>query len=653
MLAAGLALLLLAGCTGDDGASPEPSEDGALAAATAYLEAWTGSPDDPAAAAALTDDPAAAGALLEEVAGTLRVDGLEAEVTGASTGAPPATPAARAQGDAAGATPPGTPAPDPEGLRAVPFRAALELRSLGTWTYDGTVLVRPEGDGWTVHADPRTVHPALTEGTRLARLRELPARAPVLDARGRPLMQVRPVVEVGVQPQRASDRAALRRLASEVLEVDADALEERLAEADPLQVVPVITLREEAYREVEQQVRDVPGTIASPGERTLAPTPDFGRGVLGTVRPATAETLAEAGPYASEVDDVGTTGLQRAYQERLAGRPGGSVRLVAREDGEPVRVLHRFRAEPGRPLGTTLDLDVQAAAEAALGGRAGGVVVVRPSTGAVLAAASGPADGPDRALAGQYPPGSTFKVVTTTALLQRGLDPDDVVACPGEAVVEGKAFTNVDGFALGDVPFRTDFAESCNTAFVGLAEDLPAGALPGAAALYGLGVEGPAGVASGLGLGAYAGSVPAQPEPLGRAAASIGQGTVLASPLAMASVAATVADGTYRRPSLVTGDAAPAAVPPRPLDPGLARTLRGLMRGVVTGGSGGALADLPGPPAIAKTGTAEYGTEVPPRTHAWIVAAQGDLAVAVVLEDGGSGGRDAGPVAADLLRRLR
>jgi cell division protein FtsI/penicillin-binding protein 2 len=187
---------------------------------------------------------------------------------------------------------------------------------------------------------------------------------------------------------------------------------------------------------------------------------------------------------------------------------------------------------------------------------------------------------------------------------------------------------------------------------VALAQGLAPDALTGAAALYGLGVEGAQGVAGGLGVPAYAGSVPPQPGALPRAAAAIGQGTVLASPLAMASVAATVADGTYRRPSLVTGDAAPAPVPPRPLDAGVARSLRELMRGVVTEGSAQVLADLPGAPVIAKTGTAEYGTDVPPRTHAWIVAAQGDLAVAVLLEDGGSGGRDAGPVARDLLARL-
>jgi hypothetical protein len=454
----GLALLLLvllvAACTGGDDGGDDDADRGpgrgdpARAAAEAYLAAW--SSGDLPGAARLTDDPAAAQALLEETAGTLRAGAVRAAATGASTAPPAAIADVPAPGPTAGATA----TPEPEGLRSVPFRATLALRSLGDWTYDGAVLVRPDGDGWLVRADPRTVHPRLSAATRLARARELPERAPLVDARGRPLMQERPVVEVGVQPGRATDRAALRGLAADVLGVDAAALDQRLAAAVPEQVVPVITLREEAYREVEARVRAVPGTLAASARRTLAPTPTFGRGVLGTVRPATAETLADAGPLASEVDDVGASGLQRAYQQRLAGRPGGEVRLVERADGDPVAVLGTFAAVPGEPLTTTLDLDVQAAAEAALGGRTGAVVVVRPSTGAVLAAASGPGDGPDRALAGRYPPGSTFKVVTSTALLQGGLDPDEVVPCPREAVVEGKEFTNVGGFALGGVPFR-------------------------------------------------------------------------------------------------------------------------------------------------------------------------------------------------------
>ena len=138
-----------------------------------------------------------------------------------------------------------------------------------------------------------------------------------------------------------------------------------------------------------------------------------------------------------------------------------------------------------------------------------------------------------------------------------------------------------------------------------------------------------------------------------KAAATIGQARVEASPLVMASVAATVRSGRFHQPVLV-----PEAVKARhraasSLGAATLAEVRSLMRAVVTEGSGRALEDLPGEPH-AKTGTAEFGTKKPPRTHAWMIGylGKGDLAFCVFVEDGGSGGRDAGPVAATFLRGL-
>jgi cell division protein FtsI/penicillin-binding protein 2 len=126
---------------------------------------------------------------------------------------------------------------------------------------------------------------------------------------------------------------------------------------------------------------------------------------------------------------------------------------------------------------------------------------------------------------------------------------------------------------------------------------------------------------------------------------------VLASPLLMATVAATVADGTWRPPVLLPDHAHDGGGLVQ-MEPDAARALARMMRLVVTDGTGEALRDVPGEPVYAKTGTAEYGQDAPPRTHAWVIAYQDDLAVAVLIEDGGAGGAVAAPVAADFLRRL-
>ena len=318
--------------------------------------------------------------------------------------------------------------------------------------------------------------------------------------------------------------------------------------------------------------------------------------------------------------------------------------LRRRESGIEVRPLERRGGRRGRPLRTLLDRDVQTAAETALDteGEAA-LVAVQPSTGDVLAVANRPEDSTyDRALLGRYPPGSTFKVVSTAALLAAGLDPQEIVDCPATVAVDGKSFRNFEGSAAGAVPFAVDFAQSCNTAFVSLAGRLDRGALTQVARGFGLGER----VAPGA--DAAEASVPPPRDDVGRAAMMIGQDRILASPLAMAGVAATVADGRWRAPRVLPS-AERGAGPP--LDAGTLGTLRALMRSVVTSGTGTALAGLPGE-VLGKSGTAEYGGGDPPPTHAWFVAARGDVAIAVLVEGGESGGRVAAPIAARFFTAL-
>ena len=130
----------------------------------------------------------------------------------------------------------------------------------------------------------------------------------------------------------------------------------------------------------------------------------------------------------------------------------------------------------------------------------------------------------------------------------------------------------------------------------------------------------------------------------------IGQGQVLASPMAMAAVAASVAAGRTVVPLLLPDQAPDGRRPAEPLTGARPPRCAALLRGVVTRGSGSGLADVPGPPVLAKTGTAEFGDAEPLRTHAWMIAAQGDLAVAVFVEVGESGSGTAGPLLERFLR---
>ncbi|MET9020051.1 penicillin-binding transpeptidase domain-containing protein [Actinopolymorpha sp. NPDC004070] len=348
----------------------------------------------------------------------------------------------------------------------------------------------------------------------------------------------------------------------------------------------------------------------------------------------------------------GTSGLQKRYNKQLAGSGSGSAYLIAitdRETGRALRPLRTPDVKLGADVHTTIDPDVQRAAAKALDlvGKPAALVAVKPSTGDILAAANAPA-GYNRAFIGQYPPGSTFKVITSAALLKAGLRPSDVLECPRYEWVYGWRFTNQDQFVLPEgSTFRDAFAHSCNTAFVGARNKLDDHSLARTAAAFGIGGVWDTGAST------YDGSVPVNTDVLDRSAAMIGQGRDLASPLVMASVAGTVKNGTFVQPRLVPEAVRHPYKAPESLDPDVVTDLRSMMRSVVTDGAGDALRDLPGRPH-AKTGTAEYGNSSPRRTHAWMIGYQedSDIAWAVLIEDGGSGGSDAGPVAAAFLKNL-
>ncbi|MER7458467.1 penicillin-binding transpeptidase domain-containing protein [Micromonospora sp. NPDC126480] len=532
------------------------------------------------------------------------------------------------------------------------------------WAYDRPVrLARGGDDQWQVIWEPQIVHEQLTRRDRLGLRRESGPRAAVLDGAGQPLVTPRPVVRVSLVPGEVKDvPKVVRQLDSAfkairpalVPPVDLSDLPGRLAEAKPDALVEVVTLRDEAYRQIKPRIHGLPGTRFPTDKLDLAPTREFARAVLGTVDPAQADDLAKHPDRYVRGDLVGHGGLQGRYDERLRGAPGLTV-IVNRPGPEGTLVatgteLFRREFRPGEPLKTTLDVATQNAADTALRAekRRAALVAVRISDGAVLAAANGPGPaGENLAFTAQVPPGSTFKVVSALALLDRGaVTPDRTVDCPKIREVDGRTFKNSDDFALGSVPFRTDFAESCNTAFVALAPQLGADGL--AVTGRSLGLESD----WDLGLDAFSGKVSANGGATEQAAAAIGQGTTIVSPLAMASATAAVARGRFVQPKLVLdpAPAGPAADGPE-LKAESVAAVRAMMRDVVTAGTGTALGDVPGSPVHGKTGTAEFDDN-PANTHAWFVGWQGDVAFAVFVERGGSGSGTAVPIAEKFLRAL-
>jgi cell division protein FtsI/penicillin-binding protein 2 len=518
--------------------------------------------------------------------------------------------------------------------------------------YTTEVRFTRDGDTWRPTWAPAVVHPDHRDGEQVD-VRVLRAeRGDILGARGARLVTARPIQTFGLDKSRIepSQVRSSARAVARFLRVGVPAFV-RLAEASgPKALVEALALRPADAREVGPAFSDIPGAGVVRGTRHLGITRDFAAPILGRVGPVTAEIVEKSEGRYRAGDQAGLSGLEARYDAQLAGKPGAA--LVALDADGTERTLAQVEATAGAPLRLTLDAPLQQKAESALATlpRSAGVtalVAVRPSDGAVLAAANGTGNnGLDAATYSRYAPGSTFKVVTTLALLRAGLRPGSTVSCPRTIDVDGKDFENYDDYpagGYGDIPLATALANSCNTAFVGERDKVDGSALGDAAASLGLGVD------HDLGAPAYFGQVPPPEGETELAADTIGQGKVLASPLAMATVAASVAAGTTVVPHLVAGVEPTGSA--EPLTPAESRSLRSMMQGVVANGSGRVLAGLGGGVG-AKTGTAEYGAPRPDgslATHAWMIAFRGDLAVAAFVEKGASGSQVAGPVLVDFL----
>jgi cell division protein FtsI/penicillin-binding protein 2 len=529
---------------------------------------------------------------------------------------------------------------------ALRWRWTLPLGRSWSYTTDATFVLRQ--GRWQPRFTPRTVEPALRQDDILRLTVTQAPRAAILASGGQPIVVPRPVVNVGVEPERVHDLPGLAQKLHQVLGIDAAALISAVKAASPTAFVPVITLRRAAYERVRAVIYPLPGTVFTTGTMPLAPTSTFARSLLGTTGNPTAQLLNTShGRYTASMT-VGVSGLQQAFDGSLGGTPGLTVAAVDTE-GDSAGTLYEVSPRPGTALRTTLELPAQNAADAALAGvrQPSALIAIRISTGAVIASAVGPDPGGyNIAFQGTYPPGSTFKIVTALAVLEQGEQTSDTVDCPAYLTVDGRQFHNAEHEVLGPITFAHAFAASCNTAFAGLAPRVSGTTLPRTAASLGLGRS------LSLGVPAFGGSVPAPTDPVDRAAEAFGQGQILVSPLAMAAAAAAVARGRWEAPTLIEGRGSAAG---SPLPAGPIATLRTLMREVVTSGTGTALASQPGLPVYGKTGTAETGTSTPPLTDAWFVGYQGDVAFAALVANtnNGFGGAVAAPIVGRFLAKLQ
>lgn len=494
--------------------------------------------------------------------------------------------------------------PDVGDSAATRYELQLQWRvpSGDTATSAGTVSFAP---GDTVAWSPSILDSRLTTGGYLGYSDTKSYTAPIVDRNNIEIMGWAPITVVSLAPD---SHASAARVASLVGGIEPAITAETIRtglDANPGTDYAVISLRREDIEPIRGMLEAVPGI------RLV----EQGRLITSDRR----------------IDSPAFAGLPDYWNDRLTTGAGWALQVV-----NPSGTFELGGREPDelRSIETTVDVALQAAAQNAVDAQnaPATIVALEPSTGGILAVAQNPAadaQGPI-SLTGLYPPGSTFKTVTTAAALDAGLATVDTpVACPSRATIEGRSIPNDNEFDLGTVPLHTAFARSCNTTQGALAVQLSPEAMRDTAARLGFGVDfrAPA-------LTTVTGQVPVTTGGAARVEAAIGQGTVTASPFGIAVMEASLAnDGHMIMPNLIPDERTTADQTPAPLPAETVAALRTMMREAVTNGSASSLNDIEN--LGGKTGTAEIGSGP---AHGWFAGIVHDIAFCAFVEGADSSG---------------
>jgi hypothetical protein len=550
---------------------PEPTAEKFFAALT------TG---DTAAAADLSDKPADARAALNGAWAGLQATRLDTQILGSKYA---------------------------EDTGSVTYRYTWHLPKNRTWTYNGQLnMLRDEGR-WEVRWSATGLHPRLGEHQTFALRADPPRRASVNEGGGTDVLVPGYLYHYALDAKSAG--SALMPTARAVVDAlrpfDNTLDPQRLAEQasssnDPL---TLITLRQSDHDRVAGAIGALPGVVISP-QAELLPTDDsFAPDIVNEVKSAVVE--------------------------QLDGQAGWRV-VTVNQNGVDVDVLNEVPGAPAPSVTISLDRAVQNAAQGAVNttGKKAAIVVIKPSTGEILAVAQNGAANSEGPIAttGLYPPGSTFKIITAGAAIDRDMaTPNTLLACPGTIDIGQRTIPNYGGFDLGTVPMSRAFANSCNTTFAELASRMAPRSLTMAAAQYGIGPD-----YQIEGINTVSGSVPPTVNLAERTEDGFGQGKVLVSPFGMALAAATVAAGKTPVPQLIEGRQTVVNGDRTPITPKMLDALRPMMRLVVTSGTA---KDLNGSGDVrGKTGEAEFNGG----SHAWFAGYRGDMAFSALIVGGGS-----------------
>ena len=556
-------------------------------------------------------------------------------------------------------------------------------------------------DEWRVQWKPSLIFVQLDDRSLVHFFTRVPRRGTIYDREGRPLALDADLTVVGIVPDQISDKEAVIAALSQALGLPEGDVRAQVETTLPsYYFIPVKTLPYGTPPEEVQKFRDMVnlGVVVREQAQRVYPYGSAAAHTLGYMAEVTEEQLKTLGAKGFRPGDkIGAFGLEGAYDALLAGERGALLATILPE-GSISRTIAEKPAVPAKDIYLTIDIDVQLKAEAELGERVGSIVVMDPTDNSVLALASYPRFDPNafirglsaeefnalssdsrqpflhRPLLAEYPPGSTFKVVTAAAGLEKGgFSTESTFHCVPVWTRLGEEFAqkNWQTVDRGYLTVSEGLMASCNPVFFDIAVALDQAdprILPEFARAFGYGSP------TGIGLDEAGGTVPDpkwKEETMGDAwytgdatNMAIGQGFVKATPLQIANAYSAIAGpGVLRKPLLITKIAQPGSavsqefqtetIHPLPISPGTLEAIRyGLY--LVTQSSGGTSYQTwvgSSVDAAGKSGTAEdisFGAN-----HVFFVAyanrSDPSILALAALETGESGSQEAGPMVRHIL----
>jgi penicillin-binding protein 2 len=570
------------------------------------------------------------------------------------------------------------------------IKVAFTSSLVGNIAQENVIPLTHEGTSWRVEWTPSLIFREL-DGNGLVRFfPDNPIRGRILDRKGRPLAVEGLIKQVGVVPGKIANEADLLSRLSTILKMDQASIKKAYQSGQPTWFMPVKNIPNSTPDDTVAQLNAIPGVEVHSQEARTYPYGTLAAhaiGYLGEISPDQLKTLGPKGYRSGDV--IGQSGIEGWAEELLAGKRGGKLAVIDPDTGAIRSTIASRAKTESLDVATTIDVDIQKAAEDSLGDKVGSVVMLEPGTGNVLAIASHPTFDPNvfilgptkeqlayltdetqrpqlfRATQATYPSGSIFKVVTMTAGFEKGgFTADQTLPCGGSFDLGGNVYRDWNP-TRHTVTYKEGLVQSCDVVFYTVGkklDDTDPNILPDYARQFGLGqLTGIQGVAEVPGV---------VPDPQWKRDTqhngwstgdainlSIGQGYLLVTPLQMANIYNSIANGgTIWQPRLVSRilnvdgtvfkDYPPIQKGKVPTSAANIAVMQQALLQVTTTSTGTATSVFTGfnPPVAGKTGTAEQAGD----PHSWFAsyfpAQSPQIAGVVMIEAGGEGGANAAPI---------